>query len=90
MKTFSGRQPRYRRRFLTLTRTCRPQLQRLVSEPQLPHVEEERSQWAALFHGLCLKSAQEVGATQDGQRQAATRFQWTLRSRGARVVPLGP
>jgi hypothetical protein len=65
---FSRRQRRYRRRFLTLTRTFLPHLRRLEQPQQVD--PESFSSWEILCHGLCLKSAQEVAASPDGIRRA--------------------
>ena len=68
----SRRQPRYRARFQTQTRS---QLRRLLDLSEAPPQLLEGthgllSAWETLFRGLCLKSAQEIGATQDGVSRA--------------------
>lgn len=61
----SNRQPRYRRRFLTRTRTEIQHLGR-VRDLLLQDREANRySTWEILRHGLCLKSAQETFASPD-------------------------
>lgn len=64
----SRRAPRYRRRFLTHTRTSLLQLQLLCVAQGLE--KSPICTWETLFHGLCLKSAQEVDASPEGTTEA--------------------
>lgn len=76
----SRRAPRYRRRFLTHTRTSLRQLQALVQAGQLGQIPF--SSWETLFRGLCLKSAQEHDASPDAKIAASLA--------GRRVIRLTP
>lgn len=77
----SNRQPRYRRRFLIQTRALRPHLQAMADQHQFPELEPERAFWGILRRGLCLKSAQEVGATPEGSRNASNRARKVIETR---------
>lgn len=78
----SNRQPRYRRRFLTLASRSRCQLQRLTADlRQSPHLPDSPSVFRALLSGLCVKSAQEIGATPEGISRAATHARSILTDR---------
>jgi hypothetical protein len=68
---FSRRQPRYRRRFLTRTQFLLPRLVQLPQDQR--HDSVLFSSWETLCHGLCLKSASEVGASHEGQHLAVSR-----------------
>lgn len=68
----SRRSPRYRARFLTHTRMFLPQLQALLDEHQAHGYRLDDSwSFSLLCRGLCLKSAQEVGASLEGRTDAA-------------------
>lgn len=61
----SRRQRRYRARFLTHTRTLNPHLARVRDLLEQHREPATFSSWEILFHGLCLKSAQETSASSD-------------------------
>lgn len=78
----SNRQPRYRRRFLTLASRSRSQLQRLtVDLNQSPHLPDSPSVFRALLNGLCVKSAQEIGASPEGISRARNRASMVMLAR---------
>lgn len=77
MRYQGKRQPRYRHRFLTRARMLSLQLPLLELPPPEPEPDLSCS-WPVLLRGLCLKSASEVGASQDGERQACATFRQIL------------
>jgi len=76
------RRPRYRRRFLTHTRTCQRQLQLLEVPAVLGQPLNDKECWDLLLRGLSLKGAQETIATHDGREAAILSAKTIFRSFG--------
>lgn len=82
----SNRQQRYRRRFQTLTRSRR-QLLLQIPDPRALRAGDGSSSWATLCRSLCLKSAQEVGASREGMIAAANLARRVIEKRSEETIP---